>query len=261
MFIKKITYNYPDNANDKHDMNLFLRSLLLNSCLVLITPVFAIMSVFCWLLSDNMAYTLIIQWSKLVIWLAKIICHIEYTVIGLENLPTQNAIVLCKHQSVWETLFMQCLLPQQTWVLKRELLWIPFFGWGLARLKPIAIRRNKIHSINDLLTQGKAALHQGKWVIIFPEGTRVKIGETKKYSRSGAALAESSGYPVVLIAHNAGICWPKNRFLKYPGKITVVISSPLFKNSYQNSQELHKLSRDWIEKTSQQLTEKSMASI
>ena len=238
-------------------MKIYLRSLLLNCCLVLITPIFAIISVFSWLLSDKMAYRVITQWSRLIIWLAKVLCQIEYTVVGLENLPEQNSIVLCKHQSMWETLFMQSLLPRQTWVLKRELLWIPFFGWGLARLKPIAIRRNKTHSITDLLTQGKAALKAGKWVIIFPEGTRVKVGDQKRYSRSGAALAAATGYPIVLIAHNAGVYWPKNSFLKYPGKITVVISPPIFKNSYKNSQELNEITRHWIETTSQLLLEKS----
>lgn len=238
------------------DMNkilMFWRSLLFNSCLFVITPLFALLAVISWLIPNEAAYKLITQWSACVIWLAKTICHIDYSVTGLENLPERNAIVLCKHQSTWETLFMQSLLPRQTWVLKRELLWIPFFGWGLARLNPIAIRRNKAHSINDLLTQGQTALDSGKWVIIFPEGTRVRVGEKKRYSRSGAALAEATGYPIVLIAHNAGQCWPKNSFLKYPGKITVIISPPILRTDYKTSQELNHLASEWIEKNSQNI--------
>jgi 1-acyl-sn-glycerol-3-phosphate acyltransferase len=193
-------------------------------------------------------YRFITMWSHFVIWWAKIICGIQYQVHGIENLPKENAIVLCKHQSAWETLFLQTLLPPQTWVLKKQLLYIPFFGWGLAMIEPIAIDRNKNSSIKQLLEQGKKRLQQGRWVIIFPEGSRVAVGESRKYSRSGAMLAKESGYKVVPMAHNAGVFWPRNAFLKKPGKIDVVIG-PAIDSKALSIDEIQQKAQEWIENT------------
>ena len=233
---------------------LFLRSFFFLSVLIVLTIFFAILSLVSWLLPDKQAYACITTWSSMVIFFAKTICGIHYSVTGLENLPSQNGIVLCKHQSAWETLFLQKLLPQQTWVLKRELLWIPFFGWGLARLKPIAIRRNNAQSIIDLRNQGEKALSAGRWVVIFPEGTRVRIGESKRYSRSGVILAQETLAPIVPIAHNAGLFWPKNSFLKYPGTIEVVIGPVFYPQHYESSQALNEAISMWIETTSTRLS-------
>ncbi len=236
-----------------HQFSVFLRSCLFNACLAILTLFFAFLALFSWIFPDTWAYRLVTTWSRFVLFLAKHVCGIRYEVEGLENLPKTNAIVLCKHQSTWETLFMQTLLPRQTWVLKRELLYIPFFGWGLARLKPIAIRRNQAHSVQDLLKQGKQALNRGQWVIIFPEGTRVLPHEQKKYARSGAALALETGYPLLPIAHNAGHCWPKNSFLRYPGLVSVKIGEPLFPLPGISSQALNKTLATWIESESKLL--------
>ena len=159
-------------------------------------------------------YRVITSYSHFVTWWAGFCCGIHYKIIGKENLPEKNAIVLCKHQSAWETLFLQTLLPPQTWVLKKQLLLIPFFGWALRLIEPIAIDRKKSSSIKQLLEQGKECLDKGRWVIIFPEGTRMDVGKTGKYSRSGAVLAKETGYSVVPIAHNAGVFWPKKCFYK-----------------------------------------------
>ena len=197
-------------------------------------------------------YQFITLFSHFAIWGAKTICGIKYQVQGIENLPKENAIILCKHQSAWETLFLKVLLPAQTWVLKKQLLMIPFFGWGLSMLDPIAIDRSKSSSIKQLLDQGKARLKQGRWVVIFPEGSRVAVGESGKFSRSGAVLAKESGYKVVPIAHNAGICWPRNAFIKRPGTISIVIG-PSLNPAQLSADEIKEQAQRWIESTMQLL--------
>ncbi len=144
---------------------------------------------------------------------------------------------------------MQTLLPTQTWVLKRELLKIPFFGWALKGLQPIAIDRNKQHSVRQLIQEGKKALNAGKWVIIFPEGTRVAPRQSRKYSKSGTALSIATGYPIIPIAHNAGHCWPKNTFLKRAGVISVVIGAPIEPTPDVQVDQLNNQIASWIETT------------
>ncbi|HET9844042.1 MAG TPA: lysophospholipid acyltransferase family protein [Gammaproteobacteria bacterium] len=177
--------------------------------------------------------------------MAKHICGIRYEIEGLENLPATNAVVLCNHQSTWETLFLQTLLPMQTWVLKKELLWIPFFGWGLGLLQPIAIDRNKKSSIKSLMETGRQRLTEGRYIIVFPEGTRLKPGEQRKYSRSGAALAQATSSYILPIAHNAGNFWPKNSFLKYPGVIKVCIGKVLDPKHF-TVDSLTQSAQEWI---------------
>jgi 1-acyl-sn-glycerol-3-phosphate acyltransferase len=197
-------------------------------------------------------YQFCTTWSRFVIWWAKIICGIQYEISGRENLPVQNAIILSNHQSAWETLFFQVLLPPQTWVLKKQLLWIPFFGWALALLEPIAIDRKQSRSIKTLLDNGKKRLSQGRWVVIFPEGTRVAIGKHHTYSRSGAILAKSSGYAIVPIAHNAGLYWPKSAFIKHPGKIRVLIG-PVIDPTHLSIDEIHHRATTWITQTAREI--------
>ncbi|WP_445971439.1 lysophospholipid acyltransferase family protein [Candidatus Berkiella aquae] len=193
-------------------------------------------------------YRVITSWSHFIIWWAKIVCGIQYEITGLENLPHKNAVVLCKHQSTWETLFLQTILGQQTWVLKKQLLTIPFFGWALRLIEPIAIDREKSSSIKQLLEQGKTRLQQGRWVVIFPEGSRIAVGKSGRYSRSGAVLAKETGFSVVPIAHNAGVLWPRKAFVKKPGIIHVVIG-PEIKADNLTADEIHDKAREWIETT------------
>lgn len=237
----------------KKTFTVFLRSSFFLLCLLIFTPLFTTVALLSWLVPDKLAYRWITFWSTTVIFLAKTICGIRYNVIGLRSLPQEACIVLCNHQSAWETLFLQEILPQQTWVLKRELLWIPFFGWALKRLKPIAIQRNRSKSILELQKEGKKALQERKWVIIFPEGTRVKIGEKKRYSRSGAILSQETAAPILPIAHNAGLFWPKNSFFKYPGIIQVVIGPLFLPQHYPSSQALNQAVAEWIESTATRL--------
>jgi 1-acyl-sn-glycerol-3-phosphate acyltransferase len=226
----------------------FLRSLLFFTGQVLSAVVLATIGMLLFAFPYSLRYKVITSWSHFIIWWAKVSCGIQYEVQGMENLPTKNAIILCKHQSAWETLFLQTILGQQTWVLKKQLLKIPFFGWALSLIEPIAIDREKSSSIRQLLEQGEQRLKQGRWVVIFPEGSRIAVGKTGRYSRSGAVLAKGSGYSIVPIAHNAGVLWPKEAFVKKSGKITVVIG-PEIQVQGLTTDEIHDKAKNWIEET------------
>ena len=199
------------------------------------------------------------QWGKINLWALGLFCGLGYRIQGESNLPSTACIVLCKHQSAWETIALRALLPpEHTWVLKRELLWAPFFGWALAAYKPIAIDRSTARrSIRKLLQEGKHWLDKGRWIVIFPEGTRVAPGQRKHYGQGGAMLAHKSGYPVLPIAHNAGVFWRRRDVRKYPGQIDLVIGEPLDPNGL-SSAEINQHIEDWIEGTVARLpTERS----
>ena len=148
--------------------------------------------------------------------------------LGAENVPAQACVVLSKHQSAWETLAFQVIFPPQVYVIKRELLWIPFFGWGLAMLSPVAIDRTAgMRALKQMLAQGKDRIARGFWIIVFPEGTRIAPGARGTYQTGGAAIAVHAGAPVLPVAHNAGTCWGRHAFRKYPGTITVSIGKPI----------------------------------
>lgn len=235
---------------------LILRSLLFLIGQIFITIFIASIGILLFAFPFKVRYRFITLWSHFVIWWAKITCGIRYRIQGKENLPKENAILLCKHQSAWETVFLQVLLPPQTWVLKKQLLSIPFFGWALKQLEPIAIDRQKPNSAKQLLQQGKVRLQQGRWVIIFPEGSRIAVGQVGKYSRSGAMLAKETGYLVVPMAHNAGVFWPRNSFIKKPGTIDVVIGAPIDPTLY-TVEEIQEKVKSWIESTMQTLPQQS----
>jgi 1-acyl-sn-glycerol-3-phosphate acyltransferase len=183
------------------------------------------------------------------LWWLRITCGLKFVVKGRENIPVGASVIMAKHQSAWETLALQQIFPPQVWVLKRELLRIPFFGWGLALLSPIAIDRAAAkEALNQLVQQGKSRLQQGFWVVIFPEGTRVPFGNRGKYRAGGAWLATQAQVPVVPVAHNAGAFWARNAFLKYPGTITVSIGQALHSTDYDhNPARLVRAAEAWIE--------------
>jgi 1-acyl-sn-glycerol-3-phosphate acyltransferase len=167
-------------------------------------------------------------WARILFWVLERLCGLTFTVEGRERIPPGNHIVMSNHTSAWETVAQFLIFPPQVWVLKRELLWIPFVGWGLKLLRPIAINRGEGHrAVNQVVEQGKARLKDGLWIVIFPEGTRVVAGATRKFGVSGALLAIASGKSVVPLSHNAGTFWPRRGFLKKPGTIRVVIGEPI----------------------------------
>ncbi len=188
------------------------------------------------------------HWSFLILWLLRSLCHLRYEVVGAENLPTGQAIVFSNHQSAWETIALRGLLPlNQVWVLKRELLWIPFFGWALAAYRPIAINRGDgRRAMRQLLREGEEALRGGRWLVVFPEGTRVAVGERRRFNIGGALLAERARVPVVPIAHNAGVFWERRAFLKRPGVIQVRIGPPI-DPAGKTAAQINAAAQEWIE--------------
>lgn len=233
---------------------LFLRSLLFALCQVASTLLFALPSVLTGLLPYRMRHYFITLWNRCNLWCAEHICGLRYEVVGLEQVPSGPCVILCKHQSAWETYALPCIIPRPlAWVCKRELLWIPFFGWGFAVLQPIAIDRGAGRkALEQLVTQGIDRLQRGRSVVIFPEGTRVAPGEKRRYAVGGALLAERSGYPVLPIAHNAGVFWPKRGFIKRPGVIRLVIG-PVIESTGRSASEINAQTEHWIEATMAQL--------
>lgn len=205
-----------------------LRSCLFAVIQLLVTPPYAVLALLTFPFDAFTRYRIISSWTRLMLLALRHVCRIDFRVTGAENLPSRPSVVLAKHQSAWETLAFQVIFPPQVYVIKRELLWIPFFGWGLAMCSPIAINRGAgARAARQMLAQGRARIARGFWVIVYPEGTRVAPGTRGRYQSSGAALAIHAGAPVVPVAHNAGLCWRRNAFLKYPGTVTVSIGPPL----------------------------------
>jgi len=233
---------------------MVLRSTLFALALCLVTPPYALFALLTFPLPRMTRYLLISGWSRLVIRLARWILGIEWRVEGRENLPARPAVILSKHQSAWETMAFQLIFPPQVLVLKRELLWIPFFGWGLALMSPIAINRSRgMRALRTIARRGRERLAQGFWVVVFPEGTRVAPGSQRAYHPGGAWLASASGAPVVPVAHNAGLLWPRNAFLKRPGTVTVRIGPPI-EVANRDPQTINELARTWIEEQQKALT-------
>ena len=227
---------------------MILRNFLFYFGLVPATVFFATIGTLFFFLPFKARYYFITRWSHFFIFWANITCGLRYQVTGKENIPSQNAIIFANHQSMWETIFMQVLFPTQCWVLKKELLKIPVFGWGLALLDPIAIDRKKFNSVKALIQQGFERLQKGRWVVIFPEGTRVAPHMNHPYSRSGAALAKATGYAILPIAHNAGLYWPCGFFIKKPGIIQVVVGT-IIEPKEKTATLLNKEAEDWIKTT------------
>ena len=226
---------------------IFLRSLIFALAQILITPPYAIVALATFPLPRLVRYRIISGWSRAMIWLARNVLCIDYRVIGAENLPHTPAVILSKHQSAWETLAFQVIFPPQVLVLKRELLWIPFFGWGLALTSPIAIDRGSgVRALKRMAELGRKRLAQGFWIAIFPEGTRVGLGERRKYHMGGAWLAVQCGALVVPVAHNAGLFWGRKAFLKHPGTVTVEVGAPIDSRAH-TPESLNRFVEEWIE--------------
>ncbi|MHA7840781.1 MAG: lysophospholipid acyltransferase family protein [Gammaproteobacteria bacterium] len=228
---------------------LILRSFIFMVCFYIFSIFFFTIALLTFPLPFHKRYVFISLWCHGVMWLLKKICRLNYVVQGLNHLPKTPAIIFSNHQSTWETIAFLLIFPPQSWVLKHELLKIPLFGWCAALLEPIAINRKKRKSaMSQVIELGKKRLEAGRWVVIFPEGTRVNPRENVPYKKGGAVLAAKSGYPVVPVAHNAGHFWPRKGFLKYPGTITLIIGTPIETN-HQSANTINTMAQKWIEET------------
>lgn len=226
-----------------------LRSIIYFIAMVLTTAFFGTLIITIGLLLPLGARDRLSQvWGELNLWLMRVICRLKYRIHGEENLPKQAVIVMSKHQSSWETIALKGLLMKnQSWVLKHELKKIPIFGWALASVPTIAIDRNAGRkAVKQVVGQGTALLNSGRLIVIFPEGTRTAPGQKKKYGIGGGMLAEKSGFPIVPIAHNAGVFWSRRAMKKYPGTIDMVVGKPI-ESAGKNAAEITREVEQWIE--------------
>jgi len=189
-------------------------------------------------------------WAHTNLWLLKVLCGLGWALEGREHIPREGAhVTMWKHTSTWETMAQMIVFPPQAWVLKREILWIPLVGWASWLLKCIAIDRGAGHrAVNQVLDLGRERLAAGIWVLIFPEGTRMAPGETRKYGMSGTLLASQAGCKLVPVAHDAGHYWPRRGLVKKPGVVRVVIG-PAIEAAGRDPRELNAEVQDWIEGT------------
>jgi 1-acyl-sn-glycerol-3-phosphate acyltransferase len=200
-------------------------------------------------LTIEQRYVIPRNWGLFHTWLAKVICGLDYVVEGRENLPSGPFVSLWKHSSTWDTLAQMFVVPTASWLLKREVTWIPIVGWAVSTYKPIAINRSAGGSaVNQVVKQGKERLAAGMGVIVYPEGTRVLPGQTRRYGVSGALLAREAGVPVVPIAHNSGYLWPRRSPLKRKGTIYVVIGQPIDPRG-RDPREVNEQAQQWVEAT------------
>lgn len=226
---------------------ILLRSVLFLILVSLLTIPFGILVSLATIFPMRARYAIIAAWRTGFMFLCEHVLGIRYRVLGRENIPAEPAVILSKHQSAWETVGLQEIFPPLVFVLKKSLLAIPFFGWGLAAMKMISIdRKAGKDALRQVVDQGRDRLEAGFWVVIFPEGTRVEPGHKRRYKPGGAHLAVQTGARVVPVAHDAGEIWGKNAFLKHPGTITVSIG-PAIDSVGKSEAEINLLVEAWIE--------------
>jgi 1-acyl-sn-glycerol-3-phosphate acyltransferase len=237
---------------------LLLRSLLFTTVMMVTVPLWAIPGMLTFPFSFKVRYWYFRHWGMFIIWLLRVVCNLKYHVEGHEHIPDRAAIVFCKHQSTWETIALQQIFPPQVWVLKRELLHVPFFGWALWMLDCVAINRGSGRkAVKQLVAQGTDRLQKGRWVVVFPEGTRTAPGQKKRYGIGGAVLAEKSGFPVVPVAHNAGEYWPRRGLVKKPGVIQVRIG-PVIDPNGRSAEDIRQQAEDWIESKVEEISTRNV---
>jgi 1-acyl-sn-glycerol-3-phosphate acyltransferase len=242
------------NNNDPSYPVLWSRSLAFWVVFPVSIVIMATLLLFTFPVSLAKRWALLQLWVHFILWWLKVTCKLDYAVQGTEHISSTPGIVFSKHQSTWETIALQQIFPLQVWVAKRELMWVPFFGWGLALMKCIHIKRGTGKAaVKQLVVQGRARLKEGTWIVIFPEGTRIPAGKKGRYRIGGAVLAEQTGYPIVPVAHNAGEYWPRRSFIKRPGTIQVRIGKPIAPDG-KTAQQILEEASGWIEERMAEIT-------
>lgn len=225
-----------------------IRSLLFTAFFWVWTFAYAIFfSIVCVLLPYRARFALARFWGRVLLLALRLVCRLGYTVEGREHLPPGCHVALMKHSSSWETFAQAVILPPQAWVLKRELTWIPFVGWGIRLLRAIAIDRGAGGAaVRQMIEQGRRRLADGMWIVVFPEGTRMPPGETRRYGAGGAAIAVAAGALIVPVAHNSAYFWPRRGWLKKPGTIRVIIGPPI-QTAGRDAREINEEAQRFIE--------------
>jgi 1-acyl-sn-glycerol-3-phosphate acyltransferase len=231
----------------KASLMALLRSLLFYAGYSLsLIPHATLCVLLAWMLPLKTRYRYVVLWNRFVVWWVGVCCGVRYEMQGREKIPAEPYVMLSNHQSPWETIFLYCEFQPLCAVLKVELLKIPFFGWALAMLKPIAIDRSKRRDARQsMLNQGRDRLQRGLSILVFPEGTRGEPGQDRKYFTGGAELAIATGAKVVPVAHNAGLFWPSRKLVKTPGTITVIIGDPIDPTG-REARELTEQVKVWV---------------
>ena len=225
-----------------------IRSFIFFICMVLLIVPFTLVGIIGLLFSSVTSYRLMSGYSHCIIWLLEVLCNLKLEIIGKENISDDPVIYMAKHQSAWETLTMQGILPpNSSWIVKKSLVYVPIFGLAVLAADPIAInRKNKKDALQSIIKQGKKKIATGRNIIVFPEGTRTGYGEDTRYKLGAAKLAIATQASVIPIAHNAGKYWKRRGIKKYPGTIRFEIGQPI-ETKDRDAIELTKEVKDWIE--------------
>ena len=235
-------------------MMRLLASLLFGTWMIVTAFLCAFVIVLCALATAETRFRLVQFWARGIVAALKLLCGLEHVVEGEENIPDEPVVVMLKHSSAWETIVEVLVFPLQTWVLKRELIWIPVIGWAMGLLGAIPInRRGRTGAIRQVIDKGTLRLNNGMNVMIFPEGTRVAPGQTRRYGRSGAMLAISAGRAVVPVAHNAGDFWPRRSVLKRPGTIRLCVG-PRIDTAGKDAEQVNAEAKEWIDRKMQEIS-------
>ena len=227
---------------------LWLRSLLFLTFGFMTVLIYAIVAMLLFWAPKSWLRTVVLSYCNLTLWAGDFFCGMRVVVEGQENLPDDPSVIMIKHTTTLETYGHVPMFPPTAWVVKRELVWAPIFGWAIGLMfEPIAIKRSaRSNAVKQVIRQGKEKLARGIWVTIFPEGTRMPPGETRKYGVSGAALAQEANVMIVPVAHNAGDFWPRLKFTKRPGTIRFCIGPPISAQG-RSPRETNLVVQDWIE--------------
>lgn len=226
-----------------------LRSILFSCVMFISIPPYGALVILVRVFGSDASYALARAWVKLIVRCCESICGLTYSVEGWANIPDDANVAMVKHSSTYETLVQLLIFPRQTWVLKRELIWSPFFGWAAATVKPIAINRSaRGAAVQQVIDQGKARLAEGIWIVMYPEGTRMAAGETRRYGISGTVLAQEANKLIVPVAHNSADYWPRRGWRKRPGTVKFVIGKPV-DPSGRDARQVNEEIQSWVEAT------------
>ncbi len=224
------------------------RSVIFYAGFGVVTPIFALLVLLFWPLPYGLRESTARVWCRCVLVWLRLTCGVNHRVYGRENLPEEPAVILSNHQSTWETIAFRTIFPARlSWIIKRSLFRIPFYGWSLKALEEIGIDRDAgREALRQIEHEGSRHLAAGRWVVVFPEGTLLAPDESGRYGQGGARLANAAGVPIVPVALDSGWCWPNDDWRKYPGTITMEIGPPIGTEG-RSTAELNRMTRDWIE--------------
>ena len=234
-------------------MKQVLRSAIFTLVMTIATCLWVIPCIIARLFPYHICFAIVSGWCTFNVSCARIICGIKYEIHGLENIPDQPCVIMSNHQSTWETLAYPSIFPTLTWVIKKELLYVPFFGWGIASTQPIALNRSQgKKALRQLIKDGREKINLGRYILIFPEGTRIPYGEERALKAGGFVLAKQAKVNILPVAHDSGRLWPRNGFLKTPGTIQLRIGK-VIETQDLSAEQMRAAYARWLKSTRQDI--------